>query len=187
MHAPVLTTTPETSVTEAAAGMARARVGSAVVMQGSFLAGILSERAVVRAAAAAGEGVAGVRAADERGEPLLVLGGGSNLVVADQGFDGTVIRIATRGVRLAGDGQAGTVTVTAAAGEDWDALARRCVADGLAGTECLAGIPGLVGATPTHDFGAYAPDASDTLGTAHCYDRPRPEPVSLPPADLGLR
>jgi len=140
------------------------------------------------AAEASGEVVAEVRAADERGEPLLVLGGGSNLVVADEGFDGTVIRIATRGVRLAGDGdgEAGTVTVTAAAGEDWDALARRCVADGLAGTECLAGIPGLVGATPIQNVGAYGQEVAETIGTVSCYDRARREIVALAAADCGF-
>src|SRR5262249_57473075 len=83
--------------------------------------------------------VAQVRAADDRGEPLLVLGGGSNLVVADGGFPGTVVRVATRGIRreLAG----GSVLLTVAAGEDWDAVVAGPVADGLAGLECLSGIP----------------------------------------------
>jgi UDP-N-acetylmuramate dehydrogenase len=138
------------------------------------------------AAEAEDELVAEVRAADERGEPLLVLGGGSNLVVADEGFCGTVIRIATRGVRLAGDAAAGAVTVTAAAGEDWDALARRCVADGLAGTECLAGIPGLVGATPIQNVGAYGQEVAETIGTVRCYDRARRETVALAAADCGF-
>src|SRR5580693_1542399 len=113
--------------------------------------------------------VAEVQAADRRGEPLLVLGGGSNLVIGDDGFDGTVLSVATRGVQLAaGDG---FVTVTAAAGEDWDALAQRCVSGGLAGTECLAGIPGLVGATPIQNVGAYGQEVAETITAVRCYDR----------------
>ena len=78
-----------------------------------------------------------VRAADAGGEPLLVLGGGSNLVVADQGFDGTVVQVATAGVRRGPE--PGLVTV--AAGEDWDAVVAGTVAAGLSGLECLSGIP----------------------------------------------
>ncbi len=128
--------------------------------------------------------VAEVRAADQRGEPLLVLGGGSNLVVADDGFEGTVIRIGTHGVRLGGAG--GPVTVTAAAGEDWDALVARCVADGLAGAECLAGIPGLVGATPIQNVGAYGQEVAETITTVRCYDRAAREVVELAAADCGF-
>ena len=78
-----------------------------------------------------------VRSADAAGEPLLILGGGSNLVVSDEGFDGTVVQVATRGVSR--DGGPGVLTV--AAGEDWDAVVARTVAEGLAGLECLSGIP----------------------------------------------
>ncbi len=125
-----------------------------------------------------------VQAADQRGEPLLVLGGGSNLVIADDGFDGTVIAIRTSGVRLpAGDG---SVTVTAAAGQDWDALVRRCVTGGLAGTECLAGIPGLVGATPIQNVGAYGQEVAETITTVRCYDRASREVVELAAADCGF-
>ncbi len=121
--------------------------------------------------------VAEVQVADRRGEPLLVLGGGSNLVICDDGFDGTVLRVATRGVRLtAGDGFA---TVTAAAGEDWDALAERCVSGGLAGVECLAGIPGLVGATPIQNVGAYGQEVAETITSVRGYDRGRREVVEL--------
>ena len=128
--------------------------------------------------------VAEVRAADQRDEPLLVLGGGSNLVVGDDGFDGTVLRIATRGVRLdAGDG---SVTVTAAAGQDWDALVGRCVAGGLAGVECLSGIPGLVGATPIQNVGAYGQEVAKTITTVRGYDRERDKVVDLAAADCGF-
>ena len=148
--------------------------------------------------------VAEVRAADRRGEPLLVLGGGSNLVIADEGFDGTVVQVATSGVRLAasagmaGDSTPGraaagagtardqTVTVTAAAGEDWDALVRRWVDGGLAGAECLAGIPGLVGATPIQNVGAYGQEVAETISTVRCYDRAAGEVTELAAADCGF-
>jgi UDP-N-acetylmuramate dehydrogenase len=138
------------------------------------------------AAHAERELVAEVRAADRRGEPLLVLGSGSNLVVADEGFDGTVIRIGTRGVRLAGAGAGGPVTMTTAAGEDWDALVTRCVADGLAGVECLAGIPGLAGATPIQNVGAYGQEVAETITSVRCYDRAAQEVTELAAADCGF-
>ena len=85
--------------------------------------------------------IAAVRAADDRDEPVFVLGGGSNVVIADAGFPGTVIRVATRGVSLRAARDVTAVTV--AAGENWDDVVARCVAEGLAGLECLSGIPGL--------------------------------------------
>jgi len=106
-----------------------------------------------------------IRAADEAGEPVLVLGGGSNLVVCDEGFPGTVVRVATRGVTIEGG------RVHAQAGEDWDALVARTVAEGLAGIECLSGIPGRVGATPVQNVGAYGQDVSETITEVRVYDR----------------
>ena len=114
--------------------------------------------------------VAAVRDADDRGEPALVLGGGSNLVVADAGFPGTVVHVGTRGTeRVAADGD--RVRVRVQAGEDWDAFVARCVADGLAGVECLSGIPGRVGATPIQNVGAYGQDVSETIVEVRVYDR----------------
>jgi UDP-N-acetylenolpyruvoylglucosamine reductase len=138
--------------------------------------------------------VAAVRAADQRGEPLLVLGGGSNLVVCDDGFDGTVVHVATAGIRLAqGDGPAvgclsgqESSVVTAAAGENWDALVGRCVAEGLAGVECLAGIPGLVGATPIQNVGAYGQEVAGTLVAVRGYDRVSGDVAELAAADCGF-
>ena len=108
-----------------------------------------------------------VRAADAAGEPLLILGGGSNLVVSDEGFDGTVVQVATRGVSR--DGGPGVLTV--AAGEDWDAVVARSVAEGLAGLECLSGIPGLTGATPIQNVGAYGQEVAETITAVRVYDR----------------
>jgi UDP-N-acetylmuramate dehydrogenase len=126
----------------------------------------------------------GVRSADQRGDPLLVLGGGSNLVISDDGFAGTVLHVATRGVALAGRGD--QVTVTAAAGENWDSLTAMCAAEGLAGLECLAGIPGLVGATPIQNVGAYGQEVAETVTQVRCYDRASGEVVALTAAQCGF-
>jgi UDP-N-acetylmuramate dehydrogenase len=100
---------------------------------------------------------------------LLVVGGGSNLVVSDDGFDGTVLRMATRGIDVTNAGEARHVT--SAAGESWDDFVARCVSDGLAGVECLAGIPGLVGAVPMQNVGAYGQDVSETIVRVRTWDR----------------
>ncbi|WP_067487364.1 UDP-N-acetylmuramate dehydrogenase [Actinomadura hibisca] len=124
--------------------------------------------------------VAAVRRADDAGEPVLVLGGGSNLVVADAGFPGTVIRVATRGTeRLSGEHGPGTVRVRVQAGEDWDPFVARCVEEGLAGVECLSGIPGRVGATPIQNVGAYGQDVSETIVEVRAYDRRERRCVTL--------
>jgi UDP-N-acetylmuramate dehydrogenase len=125
--------------------------------------------------------VAAVREADLAGQPILVLGGGSNLVVADEGFPGTVIRIASRGISLA-DGP-GSALVTAAAGEVWDELVAWSVAQGLAGIECLSGIPGLVGATPIQNVGAYGQDVAQTICEVRALDREGGEVVRLTAQD----
>jgi len=93
--------------------------------------------------------------------PIRVLGGGSNLVVADEGIDGLVVKIALRGIDTRE--AHGVVEVTAAAGEPWDELVRLCVDHGWAGFECLSGIPGLVGATPMQNVGAYGQEVSETV------------------------
>ncbi len=136
-------------------------------------------------AATDAELIAQVRSADEQGEPLLVLGGGSNLVIADEGFPGTVVRVATRGVdREVRD--AGTVRLTVAAGEDWDTVVARAAADGLAGLECLSGIPGLAGATPIQNVGAYGQEVAQTLVSVRAYDRSRRIVTELSHADCGF-
>jgi UDP-N-acetylmuramate dehydrogenase len=125
-----------------------------------------------------------VAAADRDGEPLLVLGGGSNLVVADAGFPGVVVRAAADGARFAvADG---AVEVTAAAGQDWDELVRRCLAEGLSGIECLSGIPGSAGATPIQNVGAYGQEVAETIVSVQAYDRAAGHVVVLRAADLGF-
>lgn len=110
-------------------------------------------------------------AALREGGPLLLLGGGSNLLVADAGFDGTVLKIATRGIERDGD------TLTVAAGEVWDDFVATCVAEGLSGVEALSGIPGLVGATPMQNVGAYGQDVSETIVRVRTFDRETNEVV----------
>ena len=122
------------------------------------------------------EVVDAVRAADEAGEPVLVLGGGSNLVVADKGFPGTVVEVATRGVVADVDDPddlacLGAVTVDVAAGEDWDAFVERAVTSGWVGVEALSGIPGQVGATPIQNVGAYGQEVAQTIASVRTWDR----------------
>ena len=122
-----------------------------------------------------------VAAADAAAEPLLLLAGGSNLVVADTGFDGTVVRILTRGVRV--ETGAERTVLRAAAGEPWDAVVSGAVADGLAGIECLSGIPGSTGATPIQNVGAYGQQVSTTIVLVRAYDRQAKRVVELSGAD----
>ncbi|MEV4611701.1 UDP-N-acetylmuramate dehydrogenase [Kitasatospora sp. NPDC049258] len=126
------------------------------------------------------EVVAAVRAADAAGEPLLVLGGGSNLVIADAGFDGTVLRIATTGFELAG------TRLELAAGEVWADAVTRTVEQGLAGIEFLAGIPGSAGATPVQNVGAYGQEVASTITEVLAYDRATGERVTLTNAECAF-
>jgi UDP-N-acetylmuramate dehydrogenase len=111
-----------------------------------------------------------VRSADEAGRPVLILGGGSNLVISDAGFPGTVIHVDTRGLRSAAAGD-GAVDVAVAAGEDWDDVVAAAVADGLAGLEPLSGIPGRAGATPIQNVGAYGREVAEVITQVRVYDR----------------
>jgi len=129
--------------------------------------------------------VAAVRHADRAGAPLLVLAGGSNVVVADAGFPGTVVRVATRGVTAAEAGD-GRVRLEVQAGEPWDPLVARTVADGLAGVECLAGIPGSVGATPIQNVGAYGQEVAETIRSVRVLDRARDAVADLGPEACGF-
>ncbi|HEX5862070.1 MAG TPA: UDP-N-acetylmuramate dehydrogenase [Nocardioides sp.] len=132
-----------------------------------------------------------VRSLDAAGEPVLVLAGGSNLVVADEGFAGTVVKVATTGVSADSDDPddlacLGAVTVTVAAGEDWDALVSRAVESGWVGIEALSGIPGSVGATPIQNVGAYGQEVSETLASVRTWDRRRAQLRTFAAADCGF-
>ncbi len=126
-----------------------------------------------------------VAAADARGEGVLVLGGGSNLVVADEGFEGTVVHVTSRGVSVDQSG-ADSVVVTAQAGESWERLVTRAVHEGWVGIEALAGIPGTAGAVPIQNVGAYGQEVSDSVVQVVVYDRRRRRTDTLTPADCGF-
>ena len=110
-----------------------------------------------------------LRWAEGRRLPAAILGGGSNLVVGDGGFDGLVVRIATRGRRFNPVG--GETLVTVAAGEPWDPLVAETVGRGMGGVECLSGIPGLVGATPIQNVGAYGQEVAETIRSVRVLER----------------
>ncbi|WP_396279134.1 UDP-N-acetylmuramate dehydrogenase [Kibdelosporangium aridum] len=126
-----------------------------------------------------------VRAADEAGEPLLVLGGGSNVLVSDHGFDGTVVHVATKGM-TEDCTTPGLVQLTAEAGENWDDVVAKTVSAGLGGLECLSGIPGLVGATPVQNVGAYGVEISEVLVSVDLLDRASGEVRTLTADQLRL-
>jgi UDP-N-acetylmuramate dehydrogenase len=126
-----------------------------------------------------------VRAADDAGEPVLVLGGGSNVVVADAGFPGTVVRVLTRGDEREDLGE--HVRLVVQAGEPWDDLVAQTVADGLAGLECLSGIPGSTGATPIQNVGAYGQEVAATIERVRAWDRDAGAIVELDAGDCGFR
>ncbi|WP_374928907.1 UDP-N-acetylmuramate dehydrogenase [Kytococcus sedentarius] len=115
--------------------------------------------------------VAVVRAADEAGDDLLLVSGGSNLVISDAGFAGTVLQVATRGIEVLQDEPGGSVVVRAAAGEPWDAFVAHAVEQGWSGIEALSGIPGCVGSTPIQNVGAYGQDVSQTITEVQVLDR----------------
>ncbi|MBA4857425.1 UDP-N-acetylmuramate dehydrogenase [Nocardia farcinica] len=124
--------------------------------------------------------VATVRALDAAGVPVLLLAGGSNLLVGDDGFDGVVVRVATSGVELGADG------VLAEAGADWDAVVAATVAAGLGGLECLSGIPGSAGATPVQNVGAYGVEVAELLRRVRLLDRATGEIRWAGPGELGF-
>jgi UDP-N-acetylmuramate dehydrogenase len=132
----------------------------------------------------AAETVEAVRAADASGAPVLVLAGGSNVVVADAGFAGTVVLLRSTGVRAERHGE--RVELTVAAGHPWDDLVARCVAEGLTGIECLSGIPGSTGATPIQNVGAYGQEVAETIRAVTAYDRRTGETVRLTPGQCGF-
>jgi UDP-N-acetylmuramate dehydrogenase len=128
--------------------------------------------------------LAALAVAEARGLSLRVLGGGSNLVVSDAGVDALVLRVALRG--LSARELRPAVELTAAAGEPWDDVVRYAVERGWAGLECLSGIPGLVGATPIQNVGAYGQEVSDTIAAVRALDRATRQIVTLTPAACGF-
>ena len=129
--------------------------------------------------------IAAVRAADAAGTPILILGGGSNVVVSDAEVPGTVVLVRTRGVDASVDGCAGA-WVSVAAGEPWDELVARAVAEEWSGIEALSGIPGLTGATPIQNVGAYGQEVAQTIARVRAYDRIAGDVVILPAGECGF-
>ena len=128
----------------------------------------------------AAELVAAVRAADEAGRRLLVLGGGSNVVVADRGWDGDVVAVRTRGIAQTGE------RLVVQAGEPWDDVVAYAVGHRLAGIEALSGIPGSTGATPVQNVGAYGQEVAQTITAVRVYDRAEKRDRTLTPEECGF-
>jgi UDP-N-acetylmuramate dehydrogenase len=119
-----------------------------------------------------------------RSAPMFVLGGGSNLVVADEGFDGLVLQIAIDGMKVSIDGP--DTIISAGAGESWDQLVEFAVTRQLAGIECLSGIPGTVGGTPIQNVGAYGQEVAAVIESVRTFDRVRGDTVRLSAAECGF-
>ena len=124
--------------------------------------------------------------ARERNLPVFILGGGSNLVVAGDGFPGLVLHMRTRGLEWTKVDGGGEVQVEAQAGEAWDALVAEAVRRGAAGIECLSGIPGTAGAAPVQNIGAYGQDAAETIQSVRILDRETLETRELDAGDCGF-
>lgn len=122
--------------------------------------------------------------ARENSLDVFVLGGGSNVLVSDGGFDGLVLQIGLVGI-LQESSDYG-VFVTAQAGEDWNSFVAKCVEEDLAGIECLSGIPGSVGGTPVQNVGAYGQEVSESIVSVRCYDRRVSKIVELANAECGF-
>ena len=115
---------------------------------------------------------------------LFILGGGSNIVVADTGFDGLVLQIALKGITERQ--QDDKIFITAQAGEDWDSFVAYCVKRNYAGIECLSGIPGFVGGTPVQNVGAYGQEVSETIVSVRVFDRKQNEVIQLNNEQCGF-
>jgi UDP-N-acetylmuramate dehydrogenase len=136
-------------------------------------------------AASAEEIVQRVQEVQRRDEPVLILAGGSNVVIGDAGFPGTVVLVRSRGLTVVAE-DAGTVTVRVEAGEPWDDLVATTVASGWSGLECLSGVPGSTGATPIQNVGAYGQEVAETITGVQVYDRSDGSVGRIDAADCGF-
>ena len=135
--------------------------------------------------ASSSEDVAGAHAwSRAHGVPMVVLGGGTNAVIADAGLEALVVAVQPRGLSVVEDREA--LAVTAAAGEPWDAVVEASVARGGAGLECLSGIPGLTGGTPIQNVGAYGQDVSGVIADVTAFDTANGVTVTIPAAECGF-
>ena len=120
------------------------------------------------------------------GDPWFALGGGSNLFVGDEPFDGSVVRVMTQGIERMPSPVAGRVRLRVQAGHDWDSLVAYAVGEGLGGIEAMSGIPGTVGAAPVQNIGAYGQEIVQTLAEVELIDESTGEVATVPAAELGL-
>ena len=127
-----------------------------------------------------------VRTADEAGEPLLIISGGSNLIVSDEGYPGTVLRIASEGLAVNSADTCGGVSVAVQAGHSWDDFVDHAVHHAWSGVEALSGIPGSAGATPVQNVGAYGQDVSQTIWQVRTWDRAARAVKTFVPSELGF-
>ena len=137
-------------------------------------------------AATTDELVAALREVWATGEPWFVLGGGSNLFVGDEPFDGSVVRILTTGIERMPSPVPGRARLRVQAGHDWDQLVAYAVAEGLGGIEAMSGIPGTAGAAPVQNVGAYGQEIVQTLAEVELLDESTGEISTVPAAELGL-
>ncbi|SDT75797.1 UDP-N-acetylmuramate dehydrogenase [Actinoplanes derwentensis] len=131
------------------------------------------------------EAVETVRAATAAGRPLLILAGGSNVVVGDEGFAGEVLVLRNRGIETVGEDQ-DSLLVRVAAGEPWDDFVATAVHNGWSGVECLSGIPGAAGSTPIQNVGAYGQEVAHTIEAVHAYDRLAAQMLVMTPEQCGF-
>lgn len=130
--------------------------------------------------------VEAVSAADAAGDRILIVSGGSNLLISDDGFPGTVIRIASEGFTVNAEDSCGGVSVVVQAGHNWDQLVDYAVRHGWSGLEALSGIPGSVGATPVQNVGAYGSDVSQTIAAVRAWDREQGKVRTFTNSELGF-
>ena len=130
-----------------------------------------------------------VRHASLQGLKVFILGGGSNILVSDKGFEGLVVSVRLKGTSSSSPGRNSDddrLFITAQAGEDWDDFVEYCVGRELAGIECLSGIPGFVGGTPVQNVGAYGQEVSETIVSVRCFDRELGDTVTLSNEECGF-
>jgi len=172
--------TPGTAATAAAVGAGPATLAALTTLR---VGGPVRE---LVDAASESEIVEAVRTADEAGTPVLVLGGGSNLLISDEGFDGVVVRDTRRGIDGVADSSCAGANVVVPAGQPWDEVVATAVAEGWMGVEALSGIPGSTGATPVQNVGAYGQEVAETLSSVRVYDRLERRTRMLAVGELGL-
>jgi len=124
--------------------------------------------------------------ARKRNLKVFVLGGGSNVLISDRGFDGLVVQVTVTGIFRRENDIGAKVAITAGAGEDWDQFVAYCVENDLAGVECLSGIPGFVGGTPVQNVGAYGQEVSETITAVRCFDREAGDFIDLTNEGCGF-